>query len=93
MSQKADTPTNDNQLVSKTSEKPRGQVAVIQERCKGCAYCVEFCPLKVLVMSSRFNAKGYHYPEVADPAACSGCGLCGMYCPDFAITGARVRRE
>jgi 2-oxoglutarate ferredoxin oxidoreductase subunit delta len=23
---------------------------------------------------------------------CSGCDLCGMYCPDFAIYGARYAR-
>ena len=23
---------------------------------------------------------------------CSGCDLCGMYCPDFAIFGARYAR-
>jgi 2-oxoglutarate ferredoxin oxidoreductase subunit delta len=44
----------------------------------------------VLVMSQKFNAKGYHYPEVADLDKCSGCDLCGMYCPDFAVTGKRV---
>ena len=24
------------------------------------------------------------------PDKCSGCDLCGMYCPDFAIFGYRV---
>jgi 2-oxoglutarate ferredoxin oxidoreductase subunit delta len=24
------------------------------------------------------------------PEKCSGCDLCGMYCPDFAIYGQRV---
>ncbi|MFQ5591678.1 MAG: ferredoxin family protein [Phycisphaerae bacterium] len=72
---------------------PRGRVHIIQERCKGCAYCVEFCPLGVLVISDNFNAKGYHYPVVADESKCSGCDLCGMYCPDFAICGVRLPRH
>ena len=25
-----------------------------------------FCPEQVLVASARINAKGYHYPEVAE---------------------------
>lgn len=77
-----------------TAAKPRktripGVVSIDAERCKGCGFCVSFCPLGVLRMSTKFNAKGYHYPEVADADKCSGCGLCGMYCPDFAIFGAR----
>jgi 2-oxoglutarate ferredoxin oxidoreductase subunit delta len=76
-----------------TAKRPRGEVSIDIERCKGCGYCVEFCPLDVLVMSSKFNAKGYHYPEVANPERCSGCDLCGMYCPDFTISGRRPAKE
>ncbi|MCB2141410.1 4Fe-4S dicluster domain-containing protein, partial [bacterium] len=54
--------------------------------CKGCGYCVEFCPKGVLSLSEdRFNAKGYYYAEMRDASQCVGCGLCAMYCPDFAI--------
>jgi 2-oxoglutarate ferredoxin oxidoreductase subunit delta len=27
---------------------------------------------------------------VVEPEKCSGCDLCGMYCPDFAIYGQKV---
>jgi 2-oxoglutarate ferredoxin oxidoreductase subunit delta len=27
---------------------------------------------------------------VVAPEKCSGCDLCGMYCPDFAIYGQRL---
>ncbi len=70
--------------------KIRGVVSIDTERCKGCGYCIEFCPTNVLVMSARFNSKGYHYPEVAAPDKCTGCDLCGIYCPDFAIHGTRL---
>jgi 2-oxoglutarate ferredoxin oxidoreductase subunit delta len=70
--------------------KIRGVVTIDKDRCKGCGFCVEFCPLGVLALSARFNAKGYHYPEVVAAEKCSGCDLCGMYCPDFAISGLRV---
>ena len=46
---------------------PHGIVHIIEERCKGCGYCVEFCPQDVLVMSERTNAKGYHPPELVYP--------------------------
>jgi 2-oxoglutarate ferredoxin oxidoreductase subunit delta len=44
----------------------------------------------VLALSSAFNSKGYHPPHVVEPDKCSGCDLCGMYCPDFAIYGHRI---
>ena len=68
----------------------KGYVHINVERCKGCAFCVEFCPTKVLALSSAFNSRGYHPPHVVDAEKCSGCDLCGMYCPDFAIFGWKV---
>ena len=68
----------------------KGRVSTVVERCKACGFCVEFCPTKVLALSSAFNSKGYHPPHVVAPENCSGCDLCGMYCPDFAIYGYRT---
>ncbi len=68
---------------------PKGSVVIIAERCKGCGFCVEFCPTKVLELSTAFNSKGYHPPHVVAPDKCTGCDLCGMYCPDFAIYGVK----
>src|SRR5215831_7704981 len=82
------------QLEEKTHRRPdmaRGLVSITVERCKGCGFCVEFCPTKVLALSSAFNSKGYHPPHVVAAEKCSGCDLCGMFCPDFAIYGARLR--
>lgn len=64
---------------------PCGIVHIIEERCKGCGFCVEFCPQHVLVMSKRTNSKGYHPPEIVDGAHCVNCGLCTLLCPDFSI--------
>ena len=63
----------------------RGIVHIIEERCKGCGYCIEYCPKDVLVFSNRFNAKGYHPPEVKRPDDCVNCHYCEIICPDFAI--------
>jgi 2-oxoglutarate ferredoxin oxidoreductase subunit delta len=69
----------------------KGRVSIVVERCKACGFCVEFCPTKVLALSSAFNSKGYHPPHVVAPDKCSGCDLCGMYCPDFAIYGHKTQ--
>ena len=52
-------------LDSSVVRVPVGQVYVIPERCKGCRFCIEFCPEQVLAESEGMNAKGYHYPVVA----------------------------
>lgn len=69
---------------------PRGEVRIIPERCKGCGFCVEYCPKDVLAMSEDFNQKGYHPPKVVKPEECVNCNLCEMICPDFAIFSVPV---
>jgi 2-oxoglutarate ferredoxin oxidoreductase subunit delta len=64
---------------------PHGQITLIPVRCKGCGVCEAYCPRRVLSMSTAFNAKGYHIPEVTDSPACLACGLCQIMCPEFAI--------
>lgn len=69
----------------------RGIVTIFPEKCKGCGFCIEFCPTHVLEFSEEFNSKGYHYPVDVKSEDCSGCDLCGLYCPDFAIFGTRIK--
>ena len=55
------------------------------ERCKGCGYCVEACPQKILRLMEVFNSMGYHPVESFEPDKCKGCAFCAMMCPDTAI--------
>jgi 2-oxoglutarate ferredoxin oxidoreductase subunit delta len=64
---------------------PHGIIHVLTERCKGCGFCIEFCPRHVLAESEQFNSKGYHPPIVVDSVACISCGYCELICPEFAI--------
>ncbi len=66
---------------------PVGQVFVIPERCKGCKFCIEFCPRDVLAEAEAINTKGYHYPVVVagKEEACVNCRFCQLVCPEFAI--------
>jgi 2-oxoglutarate ferredoxin oxidoreductase subunit delta len=63
-----------------------GHVRLDKEKCKGCGYCVEFCPQKVLVASSDLSPKGYSLPKVEDNGKCLSCGFCEAICPEFALT-------
>ena len=62
-----------------------GNLVIIDDRCKGCGFCVEFCPKDVLFISDKFNVKGYHPPEMDPSKECVMCGLCELICPEFAI--------
>src|ERR1019366_3911274 len=53
----------------------KGSVFITIERCKGCGFCVEFCPTHVLSLSSAFNSKGYHPPHVVASGKYRSCSL------------------
>jgi 2-oxoglutarate ferredoxin oxidoreductase subunit delta len=79
--------------ITKKDKKFQGVVVVNRETCKGCGFCVEFCPLEALELEKAYNAKGYHPPFLAKPEKCNGCDMCGLFCPDFAIFGYREKLE
>lgn len=54
--------------------------------CKKCGLCAGFCPRKALL-----EERGA--PKIADPSLCTGCLMCEMHCPDFAITVRRNEQE
>ena len=68
------------------------KVVIEQERCKGCRLCVEFCPPKVLAMSSTLNMLGFYPVVLIDEERCTSCAACAIVCPDIAITVYRAER-
>ncbi len=74
------TPLDANEI-----EITLGEVHILDDRCKGCGYCIEFCPRQVLEFSNKFNKKGYHPPTVSRPEDCVNCHYCEVICAEFAI--------
>lgn len=70
-----------------SAKVPVGRVHIISARCKQCNFCINYCPTSVLAYSTATNAKGYHFPVVAEGRenACINCKFCDLICPELAI--------
>lgn len=77
----------------KSWQNQRGSLFLKEERCKGCGFCIDLCPKKVLRQSEVMNAKGYHPPELYDVEGCIMCDICTEICPDFAIYRYRSKER
>ncbi len=55
------------------------RISVNTAWCKGCGICAAFCPVKVFTQ----ERDGTPVPEYQE--RCTGCKLCVLRCPDFAI--------
>jgi 2-oxoglutarate ferredoxin oxidoreductase subunit delta len=60
-------------------------ITIVKDFCKGCGFCIAYCPKKVFELSDEMNKKGYRLPKPVRIEECTECGLCDLYCPDFAI--------
>ena len=61
------------------------KIQINRERCKGCGYCIEVCPNKVLGWDSAINKRGIKPAIVIYPGKCTGCSMCAYMCPDICI--------
>lgn len=53
--------------------------------CKGCSFCIKYCPKKILELGKERSPKGFFYPVVTDESKCISCGICSTICPEAAI--------
>jgi 2-oxoglutarate ferredoxin oxidoreductase subunit delta len=60
-------------------------VKINEAFCKGCGYCVKFCPKQILVIGQTRNRRGHFYPELTNAASCITCAVCATMCPEGAI--------
>jgi len=61
------------------AKKEKHKIEVYKSWCKKCGICVAFCPAGVLAQDDSGA------PYAKEPDKCTGCQLCALRCPDFAI--------
>ncbi|SKC57145.1 4Fe-4S dicluster domain-containing protein [Maledivibacter halophilus] len=55
------------------------KITIDPRLCKKCGICVEFCPADVYTRELDGS------PVISFQEKCTGCKLCELRCPDFAI--------
>jgi 2-oxoglutarate ferredoxin oxidoreductase subunit delta len=71
------------------------RIEIRDESCKGCQYCLIFCPRELLqIDKSRINVLGYNPARFVDnpEKPCLGCALCAEICPDALIEVYRKKK-
>ncbi len=69
------------------AKKAKHTVEIYKSWCKRCGICAAFCPVEALGQDE--NGLAY----IKDPEKCTGCHLCEMRCPDFAIHVRSPRKK
>jgi NAD-dependent dihydropyrimidine dehydrogenase PreA subunit len=59
-------------------KKTPATIEIREEWCKGCEFCVTYCPRDVLEMRGVLAV-------AVKPEQCTRCQICVWVCPDFAI--------
>jgi heterodisulfide reductase subunit A len=58
---------------------------VVDEKCDGCAYCIEPCPAQALTLIEYMQKESVKKTVEANDAICRGCGVCMATCPKEGI--------
>lgn len=63
----------------------KGKIEINGEFCKGCKFCMEYCPKDVIYITKNINSKGYYTAGQKEENECTGCAICALVCPEAAI--------
>ncbi len=68
-------------------------VVINTDLCKGCSFCVKFCPKQILELGTERNKKGLFFPHFTDEDKCISCAICATVCPESAIEVTDEKKE
>jgi len=63
----------------------KAKIEINSSLCKGCQFCIVFCPKGSIRLSAKLNSKGYAFAEFDAEKQCTGCATCALVCPEAAI--------
>ncbi len=66
---------------------------VVDEKCDGCAYCIDPCPFNALTLIEYMRGSAIKKTVDANEAICKGCGICMATCPKEGIYVRHHRPE
>ncbi|MBU3958391.1 MAG: 4Fe-4S dicluster domain-containing protein [Candidatus Omnitrophica bacterium] len=61
------------------------KINIDRERCKGCLFCISFCPKGLIGIDKRLNRRGVEPVKFKEQGECLGCAMCAIICPDCCI--------
>ena len=70
------------QYVQRSGGKASFSIGIEGKYCKGCGYCVQYCPKDVIALDDGRD----RIAKVKDAGSCVGCLNCATVCPEGAIT-------
>ena len=63
------------------------RIEIDKHKCKGCEFCILYCPKKCLELDTELNKRGVYSALFKDKdKKCTGCSFCAIICPDVCIT-------
>ena len=74
-----------SQLHKAEKGKISNGVKIDSEKCKACRLCIDVCPQKILVQSTKNNSLGVYVVEQRKDRDCTACMRCAIICPEAAI--------
>jgi len=63
----------------------RGKIIIDKDKCKGCEYCIIYCPKKCIELSHAINVRGVNFAVFSKPQECIACRICAQMCPEVCI--------
>ena len=61
------------------------KIKIDRERCKGCLFCIGFCPQGLIIVDKALNKRGVKPAKFIEKNTCLGCAMCAIICPDCCI--------